>query len=365
MISPLSDTVESCDGLVPPVPGLDLTICILNWNGVKSLVDCLEALAAIRRMNEIQYEIIVVDNGSNDGSVATVRARFPDVEVIANSENLGFAAGNNQAIRKGSGRNFLILNNDTVPLNTCLTRMVRFLDQNPEVGIVGGRLINPDGSTQFTYYPPRLPSLRSSATDLLWIDRIWPRNPWGRFAPTDSFDWEKPSLTTQISGACLMIRREVLNQIGLFDEDFEYWYEDVDLCCRCLQAEWKIAYLPDAKIIHHGGATFSRLDFSEKSSLRFRSLLRYFQKHFSRRQVAALRILMGAVLLLRMPLLVGLLLSPRAAVRRRFRGGMHAYFRILREIVGFPARGARSLSASQTCGKIKRRIAKTDSVSRP
>jgi len=322
-------------------------------------------LTQIRGVNGIGYEIIVVDNGSQDGSVERVRALFPDVKVIANSRNVGFAAGNNRAIRKGGGRYFLILNNDTIPIGDCLAQMVRFLDQNLEVGIVGGRLLNPDGTTQAAYYPAHLPSVKTCAADLLWIDRIWPRNPWGRYSPAEPFDWEKPAWTTQISGACLMIRREVLNQIGLFDQDFEYWYEDVDLCSRCLQAGWKIAYLPDSRIIHYGGATFSRLDFSEKSLLRFRSLLLYSQKHFPRRQVAAVRILIGSVLLLRMPLLLALLLSPRAEVRRRFRGGMRAYFRILREMAGFPARRGGSLSPAQPCGRIKRRIAKTDPVSRP
>jgi hypothetical protein len=260
---------------------MDLTVCILTWNAADLLVACLKSLRDIRRVNHISYEVIVVDNGSEDASGEVVRRDFPEVGVIANTRNVGFAAGNNQALRKGRGRHFLVLNNDTILLDDCLAQMTDYLDAHAEVGIVGGRLMNADGSTQVAYYPLHLPSVKSCFVELLGLDRIWPQNPWGRYAPSQTFNFDKPSTTTQISGACLMVRREVLEKIGLFDEGFQFWYEDVDFCYRCLQAGWKIAYVPEARILHYGGASFAKLGLSENSLMRFRSLLRYFQKHFT------------------------------------------------------------------------------------
>jgi GT2 family glycosyltransferase len=311
---------------------MDLTVCILTWNAADLLVACLKSLRDIRRVNHISYEVIVVDNGSEDGSGEVVRRDFPEVEVIANTRNVGFAAGNNQALRKGRGRHFLLLNNDTILLDDCLAQMVDYLDAHAEVGIVGGRLLNADGSTQVAYYPLRLPSAKSCFAELFGLDRIWPQNPWGRFAPSQTFNFDKPSTATPISGACLMVRREVLEKIGLFDEGFQFWYEDVDFCYRCLQAGWKIAYVPEARVVHYGGASFSKLGLSENSLMRFRSLLRYFRKHFTLGRFIRVKMMVAVALVLRLPLLLIFSFSPSAHVRKRWSGVSAAYFQILREI---------------------------------
>jgi len=332
MISQISYSSEQHVDLTPAVPGMDLTVCILTWNAADLLVACLKSLRDIRRVNHISYEVIVVDNGSEDASGEVVRRDFPEVGVIANTRNVGFAAGNNQALRKGRGRHFLVLNNDTILLDDCLAQMTDYLDAHAEVGIVGGRLMNADGSTQVAYYPLHLPSVKSCFVELLGLDRIWPQNPWGRYAPSQTFNFDKPSTTTQISGACLMVRREVLEKIGLFDEGFQFWYEDVDFCYRCLQAGWKIAYVPEARILHYGGASFAKLGLSENSLMRFRSLLRYFQKHFTLGRFILVKMMVAVALVLRLPLLLIFSFSPRAHVRKRWRGVSGAYFRILREI---------------------------------
>lgn len=324
---------EQNPGLTPAATGLDLTICILSWNAADLLVACLKSLRQIRALNRINYEVIIIDNGSEDGSGEVVRRDFPEVRLISNIRNTGFAAGNNQALREGRGRHFLVLNNDTILLEDCLTQMVDYLDSHPKVGIVGGRLLNADGSTQTAYFPLHLPSLKTCFAELFGLDRLWPQNPWGRYAPTDTFDFEKSSMTTQISGACLMVRRETMEKIGLFDEGFHFWYEDVDFCYRCLQAGWEIKYLPGARVVHYGGASFAKLDLSKNSLMRFRSLLRYFQKHFAPGQVVLVKIMVVMVLLLRLPLLLILALSPRARVRKQWSGVSGAYFKVLREIL--------------------------------
>jgi GT2 family glycosyltransferase len=311
---------------------MDLTICILSWNAADLLVACLKSLRDIRRGNHINYEVIVVDNGSEDGSGEAVRRDFPEVGLISNTWNAGFAAGNNQALRKGRGRHFLVLNNDTVLLEDCLAQMVDYLDSHPQVGIVGGRLVNVDGSTQVAYFPLHLPSVKSCFAELFGLDRIWPQNSWSRYAPSNTFDFEKPSTTTQISGACLMVRREALEKIGLFDDGFQFWYEDVDYCYRCLEAGWEIKYLPGARVVHYGGASFAKLDLSKNSLMRFRSLLRYFHKHFTPGQVVLVRIMVALVLVLRLPLLLFLAFSPRARVRKQWSGVGGDYFQVLREI---------------------------------
>lgn len=333
MVRQISSRSEQPVDLTPAVPGMDLTVCILTWNAADLLAACLKSLRDIRHVNHINYEVIVVDNGSEDGSGDVVRRDFQEVELIVNTRNVGFAAGNNQALRMGRGRHFLVLNNDTVLLDDCLAQMVDYLDSYPEVGIVGGRLVNADGSTQVAYYPLHLPSVRSCLVELWGLDRIWPQNPWSRFAPSKSFNFDKPSTTTQISGACLMVRREVLQKIGLFDEGFQFFYEDVDFCYRCLQAGWAIAYLPDARVVHYGGASFAKLGLSENSLMRFRSLLRYYQKHFTLGRIILIRMMVALALVLRLPLVLILSLSPRAHVRKRWSGVSRTYFQILREIL--------------------------------
>lgn len=308
----------------------DVTVCIANWNGARWLGDCLRSL---RAAGVPSTQVIVVDNASDDDSVAMLRDGFPEVELIVNQENTGYARANNQAILRGRGRYFFILNNDTVLAEGALPALVRFMDDHPGAGMATGQLVDPDGSTQFSYYPVALPSLASLAADLLWLNRLSPRNRLGRGKLARQWDPTKPYKMEQLPGACMLARREALEKVGLFDEGYRFWYEDVDLCARFLRAGWELWYLPEARIVHHGGASTKLLDFSSRSLLRFRSMLRYAKRYFSRGQFLLLRVVVAVVLLMRLPIAVGGSLWPSGRVRCLWKETSKAYLQLLGEVV--------------------------------
>ena len=316
--------------LAPADPTIDVTVCVVNWNGAQWLPDCLESL---RRVQGLRKEVIVVDNGSSDESAKLVREMFPEVRLVANSDNRGFARANNQAMRLARGRCLFLLNNDAVLREGCLESLVHFLDGRPRAGMVAGRLENADGSTQFLYYPVTLPSLASLTADLFWLNRIWPHNRLSRSKLAREWDPSRPCRMEQIPGACMLVRREALEAVGLFDEGYSFWYEDVDLCARFLSAGWESWYVPDAHVFHRGGASAGRLDFYIRWLLRFRSMLRYTERHFTPVRYWTLRALVGLVLLLRLPIVIAACLWPPKGTKRTWRQAWRAYLQAWRELV--------------------------------
>ncbi len=243
----------------------DLAIIIVNWNTRQLLLDCLDALPNATR--GIHAEIWVVDNGSSDGSVAAVQARHPEVRIIANRENRGFAAANNQAIRASDSRHVLLLNSDTLPAGDSLSALVHFLDQHPRVGIVGPKLLNGDGSVQLSY--ASFPTLASELTGRNLRRRQ-------RFATSDGstayrVDW--------IGGACFAIRRTAIEQFGLLDERYFMYTEEADWCFRARQTGWEVCYLPGVEVVHLGGQSSRMVSTRMKAEL-YRSKLRFFGKHY-------------------------------------------------------------------------------------
>jgi N-acetylglucosaminyl-diphospho-decaprenol L-rhamnosyltransferase len=311
-------------------PAVDVTVCVVNWNGAQWLPCCLESLRMVQGVRE---EVIVVDNASSDESVKSVRTMFPEMKLVVNNENRGFARGNNQAIRLARGRFFFILNNDTVLRAGCLESLILFLDEHAQAGMVAGHLENADGSTQFRYYPVALPSLASLTADLFWLNRLWPRNRLGRGKLARNWDPTRPYRMEQIPGACMLIRREALASVGLFDEAYSFWYEDVDLCARFRRAGWETWYLPDARILHHGGASSGLMDFSTRSLLRFRNMLRYGESYFTPARYRLLKLVVGLVLLLRLPIVMGASIWPSKEMNRLWGRGWRAYLQLLRELV--------------------------------
>lgn len=311
-------------------PAIDVTVCIVNWQGAQWLPGCLQSL---REVDGLRLEVILVDNASSDNSGEVVRTGFPEVVVIANSENAGFARANNQAIRVGRGRHFFLLNNDTIVVKGSLEKLVRFIDERPRAGMAAGRLLNLDGSTQFRYYPIELPTLSSLSAQLFWLNWNSTSNRLGRGPLARHWDASKPYRMEQVPGACILVRREAFEKSGLFDEGYRFWYEDVDLCARCLRAGWEIWYVPDAPIVHYGGAGAKQLGFSEASLLRFRGMLRFAERYFSRNHFVMLKLVVAVVLILRLPLVVGASLWPSARMKRVWKGAGKAYLQLVRELV--------------------------------
>jgi hypothetical protein len=273
---------------------MDLSIIIVNWK-VKDLVEkCLQSI--FEQTKDISFEVFVVDNNSGDGSAEMVREKFPQVDLTVSTENLGFAKGNNLAIKKSRGRYILLLNPDTEILDNALEKMVRFMDTHSECGISGCKLLNPDLSLQPSVRA--FPDLISQLFILLKIHHLLPHSKTMYKYLVQNFDYEKMQEVDQVMGAFMMIRREVINKIGLLDEKFWIWFEEVDFCKRAKAAGFKILYTPEVKIIHHFGQSFKQAMGLRKQKDFNRSLSYYFQKHGTRGEWLAIQILRPLSLLL-------------------------------------------------------------------
>jgi hypothetical protein len=227
---------------------IDVTIAIVNWNTREMLRACLESLAA--GVDDVPVKVVVVDNGSHDGSVEMVSACSPPVLLIANRENLGFACGNNQAYAHADGRYFMLLNPDTIVRPGAIGAMVRFLDSHPQAAGVTCRLLNLDGS--FQRYYKRLPAWRYVLATHTILHTLFPDNRWTKefYMAEEAFD--QVVAVEQPPAACLMLRRDLLPRHAVFDERFPILFNDIDLCRSLLEQGQMLFFLPAAEIVHHG-----------------------------------------------------------------------------------------------------------------
>jgi GT2 family glycosyltransferase len=258
-----------------PKPLIDLSIVIVSWNVRDLLRQSLRSV--FRETVRSSIEVFVVDNNSHDGSAAMVSVEFPQVRLIANTSNAGFAKANNQAIRQASGRYVLLLNPDTEILDNSLDRSVAWMDENKTAVVMGCRLLNPDRSLQASVR--RFPTRGAMALTLLKLHRVFPKSSAIQKYMAADFDYNQVSEVDQVMGAFFMIRSAALNQIGLLDEGYYIWFEEVDYCARAKQKGWSVMYNPDATIIHHYGQSFRQVLGIRKQIILNNSLLRYFSKH--------------------------------------------------------------------------------------
>lgn len=255
---------------------MDLSLIIVNWNVCELLRRCLASIELNR--GNLSLEVIVVDNASSDESVTLVEQEFPQVRLIASKENLGYTGGNNLGVKQAQGRYLLILNPDTEIVGNALQQMVVYLDEHPEVGVVGPQLLYPDGSIQSSRR--RFPQLMMAfflGTPLSW--RWFPDNKLAHlYNVADKSDHEIQPVDWLV-GAALMIRREAWQTVGPFDEEYFMYFEEVDWCRRCQRAGWGIHYLPTAQIIHHEHKSANKVPVANQIRL-YRSRVRYFRKYF-------------------------------------------------------------------------------------
>jgi GT2 family glycosyltransferase len=251
---------------------MDLSILVVNWNTRDLLVDCLQSVHDT--LQGLQFELLVVDNASTDGSVAMVREKFPTVRLIENQENVGFARASNQAIDHSRGRYVMLLNSDARLMGDAAQQIVHFLDTHPRTGIVGARLISPEGDPQVAYGP--LPTLMSEVVSLLGMDKGLASAASGPACGQTTA--ARPALETGwVGGACLTARRQTLEEIGLLDEQFFMFSEEVDLCRRATSAGWDVVHLPWAEVIHVGAGSTGPT--SGRYLMLYQAKLRYFAKH--------------------------------------------------------------------------------------
>jgi len=264
----------------------DLSIVIVNWNVRDLLRDCLESVYAGWQTDSDALEVIVVDNASSDGSSAMIRAEFPQVVLIENCDNVGFTVGNNQAIELARGRYVMLLNPDTEVLGEAPRTMVRYMDDHPEVGVVAPKLLNPDGTVQ----PSRrqFPILATAFLESTVLQQWWPDNKVLRaYYMQDTSDAKTQEIDWGV-GACLTVRRETIEQVGLLDESFFMYSEEMDWCYRIKQAGWHIVYLPTAEVTHYGGQSSKQVIAAQHIHFQ-RSKIRFFRKHWGALQGTLVR----------------------------------------------------------------------------
>lgn len=297
--------------LTAPADTPDLSIVLVCWNNKEYLFPCLESL--YRDEVAFSFDVVVVDNGSSDGSQDILRRDYPEILIIQNDRNLGLGKASNQGIEATSGRYVLLLNNDTLINGPSLDAMVAFLEAHPNTAAVGGRLLNADGSVQSCYND--FSTLRE---EFLIATRLGELLREGY--PANVVDDQVRSVSW-LSSACVMLRRTALDQVGLLDESYFIYGDEADLQYRLKQAGWEIYYIPQAEIIHFGGRS---LDRWRRRKLVYRGKMLFYQKHYGPVQTAVLRTMLGGLSVSKMVVwgAAGLLPNKREQAQKELQSNM-------------------------------------------
>lgn len=253
----------------------DLSIIIITWNMGGMLEALLDSLR--QHTTGVRYEIIVVDNHSDDGTVEMLKRRFADVRLIENDRNRGVAFARNQAFRVATGRYLLTLDADMLLVENSLETLVRFMDNTPDAGLCGCKLIFPDGTVQ--------PSGRRFPTPMAFLHRRLDFLPWVRSSKTlqhhEITEWDRNDtrMVDYVIGACQLIRREAMEQVGLLDDSIFYGPEDVDYCVRMYHHGWNVYYVASTQIIHFEQRITKKKVFSKLTWLHLKGVWHLFRKH--------------------------------------------------------------------------------------
>lgn len=296
-----------------------LSIIIVTYNSGSILIDCLRSIPT--GIESESYEIIIVDNASSDGTPEQISREFPEIRLIVNKDNRGFAGGNNQGLAAADGRYLLLLNPDVVVAPSSLSTLVQYLEKHPHVGIVGPKTCDGKGKLSLTAHSPY--TVGSILWEYLSI---------GRFFPTSTLIEKKVRGTAEpfeaawVQGSCLMMRREVFQEVGGLDEGFFLFAEEPDLCERALKAGWKTCFVPTAEIIHYESTTVSR--YPERRIRNYHiSPLHYFRKRHQETRVWLLKL--GFTLELGLKMIVR---EMQALTRHKSALSPTVYLKILAEI---------------------------------
>jgi N-acetylglucosaminyl-diphospho-decaprenol L-rhamnosyltransferase len=255
----------------------DVSVVVVTWNASEHIEECLQSVRG--------HQAVVVDNGSSDGTPALVRERFPDVRVIE-QENHGMGGGNNTGMRAAGGRYWLLLNSDASVLGDSVERLAAFADAHPRAAVIGPRLSNPDGSLQRSVRGD--PTLWRLATEYLFLRKLAPRSQAFNAFYGGGFDYGAAAQVESLFGAALLVRREAVEQVGMFDESFFMFSEETDWLYRFRQAGWEVWFTPDAEVVHVGGASHGGRLYVEN----LRGILRFLQKNKGAAEAARARVLL-------------------------------------------------------------------------
>jgi N-acetylglucosaminyl-diphospho-decaprenol L-rhamnosyltransferase len=266
----------------------DVSVVVVTWNALPWVEQCLDSVRG--------HDVVVVDHGSTDGTLELVRERFPEARIVE-QENKGMGGGNNAGMRLASGRYFFLLNSDAWVVDDGLDRLVAYADAHPHAAVVGPRLLNPDGTLQRSVRAE--PTVWRLATEYLFIRKLNPRS--RRLNPlyVGGFDHDVEFQADWLYGPALLVRRAAVDEVGMFDEDFFMFSEEVDWMTRFRRAGWKVLFYPGAEVVHVGGASHGGQMYIEN----LRGHLRFASKHHGRRAAERTRRLLLVSLRLRAALL--------------------------------------------------------------
>ena len=253
-----------------PQRKIKVSIIVISWNTKKLLGECLDSIREFAA--DLSCEVIVVDNSSEDGSQEMVQNLYPEVHLIKNDYNSGFAKANNQAVKVSSGEYVLLLNSDARLISSSLQNLLELAEKNPAAGLIGARLLNPDGSFQASHTP--FPTLWSELLILSGLGRFFSDSWYPSRGPQVEMG---PQQVDYVEGACLLCRKDVYLQVGGLDEAYFMYAEEVDLCFAMKKAGYQVWYHPEACIIHHGGASSANRRTQREGDL-YCSRIRFFKK---------------------------------------------------------------------------------------
>jgi len=264
-----------------------VSVVVVTYNALPWIARCLESVRG--------HETIVVDHGSTDGTLELVRERFPGARLIQ-QENKGLGGGSNAGMRVASGEYFLLLNSDAWALGDAVDRLVAFADEHPRAAVAGPKLLNPDGSLQRSVRG--FPTLWRLATEYFFLRKLAPRTRALNAFYGARFEHDRVREADFLMGACLLVRREAADTVGLFDEDYFMFSEETDWCYRFRQAGWSVLFTPDAEFTHVGGATTAR-DWAPMYREQLRGHLRFLALHRGLAEAERARRLLLVAMLLR------------------------------------------------------------------
>ncbi len=306
---------------------LDVSIIIVNWNTRDILRDCLRSV--YNQTHNIKFEVIVVDNASADGSAEMVKSEFPQVILIKNQENRGFAAANNQGMKIAKGRYILLLNSDTVVLDGAIQKTVAFADQHSETAVVGCKVLNPDKTLQPTCF--MFPSILNLFLSSTYLYKLFPKS---RFFGRERMTWWDRNDVREVAvvtGCFMLVRREAIEKIGLMDESYFMYAEETDWCYRFLKNGWKTLFFPNANIIHLGGQSSKQVQIKSIIQLRL-GILQFICKNRNTVYFWLSGVLISLFFLFRIPLwlLMRIVKPVDCDNRNRVKAYLSGWYRVIK-----------------------------------
>ncbi len=310
---------------------IDVSIIIVSWNTRDILRQCLESI--YEQTPAMEYEVIIIDNASTDGSAEMIKTHFPKAILIENSINKGFAAANNQAIALAKGRYFLLLNPDTVILDNAINKSIKFAEQNPNAAVVGCKVLNPDRTIQPTCF--MFPSLLNMFLSSTYLYKLFPKN---KFFGRERMTWWDRNDAREVdvvTGCFMFVRRDAVEQTGLMDERFFVYGEETDWCYRFKKEGWKVLFTPEAQIIHYGGQSSKAVSIEMTLQLRG-SILLFIQKHRSALEYRLACVLVWLFFAVRVPFWMIAYAARRSDL---YRNKISAYIKGMYRLMFYGAKG--------------------------